>query len=61
MTSLTIGITTRNRPDALARCLASLDILAPMRLDVLVFDDGSDPPAECADVSAGLDRDRTIL
>jgi GT2 family glycosyltransferase len=45
MAHLTIGITTRNRPDALARCLASLVPLASLAPEVLVFDDGSDPPA----------------
>ncbi|HEY2433865.1 MAG TPA: glycosyltransferase [Vicinamibacterales bacterium] len=42
---LSIGVTTRNRPDALARCLASLDALQPLAPEVLVFDDGSDPRA----------------
>src|SRR3954471_3819160 len=43
--TLTIGITTRNRPDALERCLASLDTLRALAPEVLVFDDGSEPPA----------------
>jgi GT2 family glycosyltransferase len=42
---LSIGITTRNRPQALARCLASLDVVQALAPDVVVFDDGSDPPA----------------
>lgn len=45
---LSIGITTRNRPQALERCLASLDALQPLAPEVLVFDDGSDPPASAA-------------
>src|SRR5437899_2276333 len=45
MTRLTIGITTKNRPAALAACLASLDILRGLAPEVLVFDDASDPPA----------------
>ena len=45
---LSIGITTRNRAQALERCLASLDALQPLAPDVLVFDDGSDPPASAA-------------
>jgi GT2 family glycosyltransferase len=45
---LSVGITTRNRPDALERCLASLEILAPLSPEVLVFDDGSEPPATAA-------------
>lgn len=45
---LTIGITTRDRPQALERCLASLDALGSLALEVLVFDDGSSPPASTA-------------
>jgi GT2 family glycosyltransferase len=53
---LTIGITTRNRPKALRRCLASIDTVlgAPSvpassptpqpPIEVLVFDDNSDVP-----------------
>jgi GT2 family glycosyltransferase len=44
--TLSIGITTRNRPDALRACLESLAVLAPMQPEVLVFDDGSEPPAQ---------------
>jgi GT2 family glycosyltransferase len=43
---LTIGITTRNRPDALAACLASLSAIAHLDPEVFVFDDGSQPPAD---------------
>lgn len=43
---LTVGITTRNRPDALAACLASLGMIAHLDPEVLVFDDGSDPPVK---------------
>jgi GT2 family glycosyltransferase len=43
---LTIGITTKNRPDALRACLDSLDVLRALAPDVLVFDDGSEPPAD---------------
>lgn len=49
---LTIGVTTRNRPEALARCLASLDMLRGLAPEVLVFDDGSVPAA--ADSGATL-------
>jgi len=42
---LTVGITTRNRPDALRACLASLALLEPLDPEVLVFDDGSEPEA----------------
>jgi GT2 family glycosyltransferase len=41
---LTIGITTRNRPGALGSCIASLDALRDLSPEVLVFDDGSEPP-----------------
>src|SRR4051794_36697536 len=47
--ALTIGVTTRNRPDALAHCLASLAVLDALSPEVILFDDGSEPPA---DVSA---------
>src|SRR4051812_18771533 len=44
--ALTIGITTRNRPHALVRGLKSIaDALGPSH-EVIVFDDGSETPAE---------------
>lgn len=43
---LSIGITTRNRPDALAACIASLAALRDVCPEVLIFDDGSDPPVQ---------------
>ena len=42
MPRLSVGITTRNRPDALAACLDSLDVIRELAPDVLVIDDGSD-------------------
>jgi len=45
MTPLSIGIQTRNRPDALRACLRSLDLVAHLEPEILVFDDGSEPPA----------------
>src|SRR5215471_9602227 len=45
---LSIGITTRNRPDALAACLASLSAIAHLDPEVLVFDDGSQPPVSAS-------------
>jgi GT2 family glycosyltransferase len=42
---LAIGITTKNRPDALAACLESLDVLRDLAPEILVFDDASEPPA----------------
>jgi GT2 family glycosyltransferase len=44
--ALTVGITTRNRPDALAACLASLAMIAHLEPEVLVFDDGSQPQVD---------------
>ena len=41
---LTIGITTRNRPAALERCLRSMALVAHLSPEVLVFDDASLPP-----------------
>jgi GT2 family glycosyltransferase len=41
---LTIGITTRNRPAALERCLGSLALVAHLAPEVLVFDDASSSP-----------------
>ena len=45
MTRLTVGITTRDRPDSLKRCLASLAHIAHLNPDVIVFDDASRIPA----------------
>ena len=42
---LTIGITTRHRPLALARLIESLALLSEFEPRVVVFDDGSEPPA----------------
>jgi len=44
--ALTIGITTRNRPEAIARAVASLGFAADLEPEILIFDDGSTPPAE---------------
>jgi len=49
---LSIGIQTRNRPDALRACLRSLDLVADLDPEILVFDDGSEPPASTV-VDAG--------
>jgi len=43
--TLTVGITTRNRPEALGRCLASLASLSHLDPEVIVYDDGSSPSA----------------
>jgi GT2 family glycosyltransferase len=49
---LAIGITTKDRPDALAACLGSLAVLRGLAPEILVFDDGSEPPA-AAGAAAG--------
>jgi GT2 family glycosyltransferase len=41
---LTIGVTTRDRPESLARCLRSCQAVAHLAPEVLVFDDGSRSP-----------------
>lgn len=51
---LTIGITTRNRPISLAACLASLNILAPLEPEIIVFDDSSDPPVDAIAAASPL-------
>jgi GT2 family glycosyltransferase len=43
---LTIGITTRNRPKALTRCLESLHVVTHLSPEVIVFDDDSDVPVD---------------
>lgn len=49
---LTVGITTRNRPVSLARCLKSLAQLGDLVSRIIVYDDASDVAAE--DVVATL-------
>jgi len=43
--TLTVGITTRNRPAALRACLASLPVIGHLAPEMLLFDDGSTPSA----------------
>jgi GT2 family glycosyltransferase len=43
---LTVGITTRDRPVALERCVKSLRHIAHLKPEILVFDDASAVPAE---------------
>jgi len=50
---IAVGITTRDRPDALRSCLASLDLAGPLVAECLVFDDGSREPAEGIVARAG--------
>jgi GT2 family glycosyltransferase len=44
MAPLTIGITTRNRPRTIERCVRSLACLRPLVARVMVFDDASEEP-----------------
>lgn len=43
--ALTVGITTKNRPEALRACVRSLDAISHLAPEVLVFDDASSVPA----------------
>ncbi len=45
-TRLTVGITTRDRPTALERCLHSLTAIAHLAPEVLIFDDASTTPID---------------
>ena len=58
---LTVGITTRNRPTALAACLASLRAIVHLDPEILVFDDGSEPAVDprttAGDTNARVIRD----
>jgi len=42
--TLTVGIATRNRPKALARCLESIALINDMVTEIIVVDDASDRP-----------------
>jgi GT2 family glycosyltransferase len=52
--ALSIGITTRNRPDALRACLSSMKIVAHLDPEILIFDDGSTIPARAQVLEAGV-------
>ena len=41
---LTVGITTRNRPAALLRCITSLALIDNLIAEIIVVDDSSDTP-----------------
>jgi GT2 family glycosyltransferase len=55
---LTVGITTRDRPAALLRCLQSIRHLDRLSPDVLVFDDASSTPV--TDQLRGIDLPTTV-
>jgi len=52
---LTVGVTTRNRPASLLRCLESLAVLGDLVAEIVVVDDSSSPPVR--DALAALSRD----
>jgi GT2 family glycosyltransferase len=57
MTHLTVGVTTRNRPAALQRCVRSLARLQHLAAQVVIFDDASEQPVDAlveAAAPAGL-------
>lgn len=45
VTAISVGITTRNRPDSLRRSVASVAVLGDLVAEVLIGDDRSDVPA----------------
>jgi GT2 family glycosyltransferase len=45
---VSVGITTRNRPQSLNSCVASLELAEDLIEEVLVFDDASEPAAAVA-------------
>lgn len=45
---ISVGITTRNRPASLLRCVRSLSSILELVTEVIVFDDASDEPVEPA-------------
>ena len=49
--AITVGVTTRNRPQSLRRCLDSLRRLSPHLDQVIVLDDASDEPVEAGIVA----------
>jgi len=59
--TLTVGITTRDRPDALAACLESLSLIGHLDHEIIVFDDGSKedvlPLVRASPVAARVIRD----
>lgn len=60
MNPFSIGVTTRNRPDALCRCLRSIASAFPSA-DVLVFDDASDVPVSRVLADAGIAPGARVL
>jgi GT2 family glycosyltransferase len=57
---ITVGIVTRNRPESLARCLASLSILGDRLVDAIVVDDAGTVPLDAAMACAPAGRARLI-
>ena len=61
MRPLTIGITTRNRPAALERCIRALARLGRVSPRVIVFDDASECPVGRLVQSAGANLDVRVI
>ncbi len=57
---LTVGVVTRNRPDSLERCLASLSVVRDRLVEVIVVDDSGDVPLDAAIARAPAGRVRLI-
>src|SRR5579871_2276541 len=60
VTSLTVGVVTRNRPESLARCLASLHALGDRLVEAIVVDDAGDVALETAIASGPAGKVRLI-
>jgi GT2 family glycosyltransferase len=60
LTPVTVGIVTRNRPESLGRCLASLSVLGDAIVDVIVVDDSGDVPLDSVIERGPLGRVRLI-
>jgi GT2 family glycosyltransferase len=58
---LGVGITTRNRPEALARCLQSLALIAHLHPRVAIFDDASAPSVRDSLRTSGLLRNAQVI
>ena len=61
MTRLTVGITTRNRPAALERCIRALALLRRLSPRVIVFDDASECPVARLVEAAGANLDVRVI
>src|SRR5579871_1785790 len=60
LTPVTVGVVTRNRPESLRRCVASLSALGDALRELIVIDDGSDMSVEEIVRSAPAPRIRFV-